>query len=268
MADNLHEQPFGNETLTAGHLFDELVAIANINQSFRQGRQDYMHVFVETSDTPSLDGVRMGNETDESVIGRLVDENTGEVDWPSDYSGMTFSLEAKRRFECTIDERNIKLIRQHLLITYVMTTMTKNIPVLPNIATVAYGIDDPDEAVENAGKSQRDDIKVISISTKDFTPSVCEATVWRDSEDADVSVSHSCQDPDCDFYKTDDDYVQQVLIQTDSTGLMKVADDLAKAHVDNIPETKEVKTKEDDIVSQFDWEGFERVNKVINRNVT
>ncbi len=257
MADNLYEQPFGNEVLTTGHLFDELVAIANINQSFRQGRQDFMHIVTDTSDTPSLDAARVGNETDESVVARLIDPDMGDINWPEPIYGNRFELQAKRKFECTVDERDNTSVQQHLFLTYVMTVTTMNIPLPGPVATDAYGLSNVDEAVENGGNSQHDHVKTISIDSKDFKPLVCEAMVFYDSNSDSVSMSHTCQDPRCQFDEpAAGEQGEHTVIQADSTSLLKIYEDLAEANGDNSPETTEIETKKDDILSQFDWDGF------------
>lgn len=257
MADNLHEQPSDNEVLTPGHLFDELIEIAYVNNSFRQNKQNFMHIVTDTSDTPSLDTLRAGDETDESVVARLIDRDMGEIDWPEPIHGTTFELQARRVFECIVDERNNKSIKQHLFLTYTMTVATKNIPLPAHIATKAYEISDEAEAVENAGNSQLDHVKAISIDSKDFTLSACEATVFYDSNDDAVAVFHTCQDPKCQFADADDTQ-RQVAIQPDSKGIMKIYEDLAEANGDNAPAVKDVETQgtEDDILSQFDWDGL------------
>lgn len=219
-------------TLSADHIYRELVDMTKINKPFSKNQVGTMHFSTYTEE--------MSQPTDILDI----DEDNR---WPTAVISNAFEFSARRHPEISDDNGNQSL-GYHLYLSYILTMSMHNIPIPTEIARNAYG-EQLDEFLDHGGPSERKNIVDISIDSKTKKLHVCHAIRYTDSSNDIVASFHDCKDEKCKYAPLTR---LDCGIDIDDEGLLRVIDNpvsidpliLSDGNVDELA------------IANFDWDSL------------
>jgi hypothetical protein len=158
-------RPAVQEQLTSRQFLRDLAAFANNNPAFRTGIVDEIELKI-------CEGERVEDSEDAQ----------GHVQLGYEYTARRY------RFHPDSGQRTITAFELSLVATQ------DSIALPPHIAVGAYGLEDPEEAVEAAGLCTLHRKLMFSISTAQRTLATCESYTYIDAEEDIVNSVCSCEE--------------------------------------------------------------------------